>query len=110
MTAVRRTDVASSPPALVAARRNCKPMMSTLAFAAGFAAGWLSRSAIGSKSALVQIVALGLDGVARVKRAAAIEREHLEDLMAEARDVVARRRAERARNRVAEAAPVEHAA
>ncbi len=86
-------------------------MMSTLAFAAGFAAGWLSRSAIdGPKSAVVQIVALGLDGVARVKRAAAIEREQLEDLVAEARDMVARRRAERARDRVAEAPAVGHAA
>jgi hypothetical protein len=81
-----------------------------MAFAAGFAAGWLSRSTLDpSKSAMVQVVAFGLDTVARIKRRLAIEREQFEDLVAEARDVVARRRAERAQE-PAEDAPVENAA
>jgi hypothetical protein len=85
-------------------------MMNMLAFAAGFAAGWLARSATdSSKSAVIEITALGLDSVARIKRAIAIEREQIEDLVAEARDLAARRRARRARAG-AEAATVEHAA
>jgi hypothetical protein len=85
-------------------------MMHMLAFAAGFAAGWLARSGVdSSKSAVIEVTALGLDTVARIKRALAIEREQLEDLVAEARDLAARRRARRARTR-AEAEPVEHAA
>jgi hypothetical protein len=84
--------------------------MNMLAFAAGFAAGWLARSAVdSSKSAVIEMTALGLDAVARIKRALAVEREQFEDLIAEARDLAARRRARRARAR-AEAAPVEHAA
>jgi hypothetical protein len=86
-------------------------MTSTLTFAAGFAAGWLSRSTFDpSKSAVVQMVALGLDAISRIKRRLAIEREQFEDMVAEARDVVARRRAERAREREEEEAAVEHAA
>jgi hypothetical protein len=92
-------------------------MKSTLAFAAGFATGWLTRSTLdSSKPAAVQIVAFGLDVAGRVKRALAIEREHFEDLVAEAQDAVARRRAERAEEgaeRVKEGAeiePVGHAA
>jgi hypothetical protein len=85
-------------------------MMTMLAFAAGFAAGWLARSATeSSRSAVIEVTALGLDTVARVKRAIAIEREQFEDLVAEARDLAARRRARRARGRT-EAATVEHAA
>lgn len=81
--------------------------MKTLAFAAGFAAGWLARSTLASsKSGLVHLAALGLDTVARVQRAVAIEREQLEDMVAEARDLAARRRAKRAHAE----APVEHAA
>ncbi len=71
-------------------------MKSTLAFAAGFAAGWVVRSAIDtSKPATVQVVAFVLDSVARVRRVTAIELERFEDLVAEARDLVARRRAAR---------------
>ena len=87
-------------------------MRSALAFAAGFAAGWLTRSTVeGSRSATVQLVAFGLDVVERIKRALAIEREHLEDVVAEAQDAVARRRTARAqRRRGPEAATAEHAA
>lgn len=66
-------------------------------FAAGFAAGWLGRSVVDpSKSVTVQIVAFGMDTLARIKRAVAVERERFEDLVAEAQDAVARKRAERA--------------
>ena len=87
-------------------------MRSAIAFAAGFAAGWLTRSTMeGSRSATVQLVALWLDVVERIKRTVAIEREHLEDVVAEAQDAVARRRAARAqRRREAEAGTAEHAA
>jgi hypothetical protein len=72
-------------------------MKGTLAFAVGFATGWLTRSTLdAAKPATVQIVAFGLDVAGRVKRALAIEREQLEDLIAEAQDAVARRREERA--------------
>ncbi len=85
-------------------------MTRTLAFVAGFAGGWAARSAIdSSRPALVQIAAFGLDVVGRVKRALAIEREQFEDLVAEARDLAGRRRAERAHER-RESAPVDHAA
>jgi hypothetical protein len=85
-------------------------MMNMLAFAAGFAAGWLARSGVdSSKSAVIEVAALSLDTVARIKRALAIEREQFEDLVAEARDLAARRRAKRAQAR-AEAQAVEHAA
>lgn len=85
-------------------------MKSTLIFAAGFATGWLTRRTIdSSKSATVQIIAFGLDAIARVKRALAMEREQLEDLVAEAHEAVARKRAERAEED-AHTEPVEHAA
>lgn len=67
-------------------------MRTPLVFAAGFVAGWVTRGTVDpAKSATVQIVAFGLDVVARVKRALAIERERFEDLVAEARDEVSRR-------------------
>jgi hypothetical protein len=85
-------------------------MKSTLIFAAGFGVGWITRSTFNSsKSAAVHIVALGLDTVARLKRMVAIEREELEDIVAEAHHAVARRRAERA-EKGTQTAPVEHAA
>ena len=92
-------------------------MRTPLVFAAGFVAGWVTRGTVDpAKSATVQIVAFGLDVVARVKRALAIERERFEDLVAEARDEVTRRRAARAQPDedlgadAAPAAPVENAA
>jgi hypothetical protein len=85
-------------------------MRSTLIFAAGFAAGWLGRGALDpSKSATVQIVAFALDSVARIKRLLAIERERFEDMVAEAHDTVARRRAARSGGAHAHEA-AEHAA
>ena len=85
-----------------------------LAFVAGFVAGWVTRSTLDpAKSATVQIVAFGLDVVARVKRMLAIERERFEDLAAEARHEAARRRAARAEpldDLSPETAPVENAA
>ena len=85
-------------------------MMNMLAFAAGFAAGWLARSGVdSSKSAVIEVTALSLDTVERIKRALAIEREQFEDMVAEARDLAARRRARRARTR-ADTGAVEHAA
>jgi hypothetical protein len=72
-------------------------MMSTLAFAAGFAAGWITRSGINSsRSVVVEILAFALEARERARRAFAIEIERLEDIAAEAQDAVARRRAERA--------------
>lgn len=89
-------------------------MRTPFAFVAGFVAGWLTRGTIDpAKSATVQIVAFGIDVVARVKRALAIERERFEDLVAEARDEAARRRAARVEpeeDLAPEAAPVENAA
>ncbi len=89
-------------------------METPLAFVAGFVAGWLTRSTLDpAKSATVQIVAFGLDVVARMKRLLAIERERFEDLVAEARDEAARWRAARAEpadDLAPETAPVENAA
>jgi len=85
-----------------------------LAFVAGFVAGWLTRGTVDpAKSTTVQIVAFGLDVVARVKRMLAIERERFEDLVAEARDAATRRRAadvEPVEDLAAETAPVGNAA
>jgi hypothetical protein len=89
-------------------------MGTPLVFVAGFVAGWLTRATVDpAKSATVQIVAFGLGVVGRVKRMLAIERERFEDLVAEARDEAARRRAVRsepADDFAPEAAPVENAA
>jgi hypothetical protein len=89
-------------------------MGTPLAFVAGFVAGWVTRSTFDpARSATVQIVAFGLDVVARMKRMLAVERERFEDLVAEARDEAARRRAARAEpleDLDPEAAPVENAA
>lgn len=66
-------------------------------FALGFTMGWATRSTTESSRALVlTVVASALTSVDRIKRAIAIEREHLEDLVAEARaraDVLGRVRA-----------------
>jgi hypothetical protein len=86
-------------------------MKNALIFAAGFGAGWLTRSTFGSsKSATVQILAFTLDAVARFKRALAIEREQLEDIMAEAQDAALRRRAEHLHEEPSESAPADQAA
>jgi hypothetical protein len=85
-------------------------MKSTLVFAAGFAAGWLSRSAVASsQGTAVTLLAFAMDAVERIRRRAAIERERLDDLVAEARARVTARTAARARPRPAEQ-PMDRAA
>jgi hypothetical protein len=87
-----------------------RPMMSTLAFAAGFAAGWMTRGSVASsRSAVVGLLAFALDAMEQARRALAIEIERFEDIAAEAHDAVARRRSERAAER-GDGASVEHAA
>ena len=55
-------------------------------FIVGFASGWFVRSTVdSSRGAVVSGVAAAMHAFERVKRAVAIEREHLEDLVAEAR-------------------------
>ena len=55
-------------------------------FLAGFGTGWVARSAVdSSRSAVVATLAAAMGAFERVQRAVAMEREHLEDLVAEAR-------------------------
>ena len=55
-------------------------------FLAGFAGGWLTRSGFdSSRSAAVRGVSVLFQAADRMKRVVAMEREHLEDLVAEAR-------------------------
>lgn len=64
-------------------------------FVAGFASGWVVRSAVDSTHDLaVNVVAVAYGAYDRTKRLVAIEREHLEDLVAEGK---ARYEAKRAR-------------
>ena len=66
-------------------------------FAAGFASGWVARGSVdSSRGAVVAVVATYFKAVERVKRLVAIEREHLEDLIAEGR---AKFESDRARSR-----------
>jgi hypothetical protein len=68
-------------------------MISIGLFIAGFASGWIARSSVdSSRAAAVSTLATFIGAVDRVKRAIAIEREHLEDLVAEARTQYASRR------------------
>jgi hypothetical protein len=61
-------------------------MVSFGIFLAGFATGWVARSTVdSSRAALVGLMASAMGAADRVKRAVAMEREHLEDLVAEAR-------------------------
>jgi hypothetical protein len=72
-------------------------------FVAGFASGWLARGQVdSSRAAAVALVATYFKAIERVKRIVAIEREHLEDLVAEGR---ARFETDRARARVVKAPP-----
>ncbi len=78
-----------------------------LGFVAGFAGGWMARGQVdSSRAAVVSIVATYFRAVERVKRVVAIEREHLEDLVAEGR---AKFELDRARARRQVAAPRESA-
>ncbi len=75
-----------------------------LGFVAGFSTGWLARGHVdSSRGAVVSIIATYFKAVERVKRIVAIEREHLEDLVAEGRS---RFELDRARARVAPKAGV----
>lgn len=63
-------------------------------FLAGFGAGWVSRGTVeSSRAAAVKVVAGVMGAVDRVKRAVAMEREHLEDLYAEAQSLFEQKRA-----------------
>jgi hypothetical protein len=85
-------------------------MKGTFAFTAGFAAGWLARSTVASsRAATVDLAAFALDAVDRLKRIVLIERERLDDVVAEARARAKSWRARRNGNGAA-AAPMEHAA
>jgi hypothetical protein len=64
-------------------------------FVAGFASGWVVRSAVDSSHDLaVGLISVAYGAYDRTKRIVAIEREHLEDLVAEGK---ARYEAKRAR-------------
>jgi hypothetical protein len=68
-------------------------------FMAGFASGWVVRSAVDSSHDLaVNLVSVAYGAYDRTKRLVAIEREHLEDLVAEGK---ARYESQRARAHVA---------
>jgi hypothetical protein len=86
-------------------------MKTTLAFAAGFAAGWLSRAAASSsQGAAVTLLAFVMDATERLRRRATIERERLDDLVAEARAHVSARRAARATRSKPAEEPMDRAA
>ncbi len=69
-----------------------------IGFVAGFSSGWLARGRVdSSRGAVVSVIATYFKAVERVKRIVAIEREHLEDLVAEGR---AKFEIDRARARV----------
>jgi hypothetical protein len=55
-------------------------------FAVGFVTGWLARSAVdSSREAFVQLGALGYSTLGRLRRIVALERERMDDFVAEAR-------------------------
>ncbi len=61
-------------------------MSTWLAFMTGFATGWITRGAVKSThSAVVGAATLVMQTMDRVRRVVASEREHMEDLIAEAR-------------------------
>ncbi len=52
----------------------------------GFAFGWVARSTVdSSRDALVKVVSLGFSAVEHVRRIVALERERLDDFIAESR-------------------------
>jgi hypothetical protein len=64
-------------------------MRSVVGFALGFVAGWLARSTVeSSRDAAVGVASTAADLLERLKRAAAIEGDYLEDLVAEVRSRV----------------------
>lgn len=76
-------------------------MVRFASFALGFAAGWAARTCAESpRSTALSVIAAALSTVDRIKRALAIEKDQLEDLVAEARvraDVLRQERASRER-------------
>jgi len=63
-------------------------------FVAGFASGWITRSAVESSHDLaVGVVAAAYGAYDRTKRLVAVEREHLEDIVAEGKARFEARRA-----------------
>lgn len=61
-------------------------MLSVGMFVAGFASGWMARSSVDSSRGMaVAVVAAYFRTVERVRKVVAVEREHLEDLVAEGR-------------------------
>jgi hypothetical protein len=65
-------------------------------FLAGFGTGWVARSTVtSSRDAAVKMIAGALGAADRVRRAIAMEREHVEDLYAEAQATFRGRRARR---------------
>lgn len=61
-------------------------MLRYATFALGFAAGWVARGTTeSSRAATLTVFASVLAAIDRTKRAIAIEKDHLEDLIAEAR-------------------------
>jgi hypothetical protein len=64
-------------------------MRSLVGFAVGFVAGWAARSTVeSSRAAAVSVAGAAADLVERLKRAAAIEGDYLEDFVAEVRSRV----------------------
>ena len=64
-------------------------MRSLVGFALGFVAGWAARSTVeSSRAAAVGVASSAADLVERLKRAAAIEGDYLEDFVAEVRSRV----------------------
>jgi len=62
---------------------------SVLAFGVGFAGGWAARSLADSPQGVgVNLLEIAMNAKERVGRWAAVERERLEDMMAEARSKV----------------------
>lgn len=71
-------------------------MLSLGILLAGLGTGWMARSSVtSSRDAAVKAIAGALGVVDRVRRAIAMEREHVEDLYAEAHAVYRERRARR---------------
>ena len=61
-------------------------MLRYATFALGFSAGWVARGTTeSSRAATLAVFASVLAAIDRIKRAVAIEKDHLEDLIAEAR-------------------------
>jgi hypothetical protein len=64
-------------------------MRSLVGFAVGFIAGWAARSTVeSSRAAVVGVASSAADLLERLKRAAAIEGDYLEDFVAEVRSRV----------------------